>query len=60
MLLSIGVGVLVFGVQLIAYGAISKALAKRRMYRQRLASLRTTEWTPNRAPTLYRNRLGED
>lgn len=57
---SFAIGLLVFGIQLIAYGVVSNWLAKRRIYRQRLASLRSTEYAPQRQPVRFINRPGEN
>lgn len=60
MLTSILIGVAVFAAQLIAYRVVSRKLAARRNIKRRLASLVYEQPVARTAPTLYRNRLGED
>lgn len=60
MLTSILVGVAVFAAQVALYRVVSKKLAVRRAYRNRLASIRSMEYAPRVAPLRTHNRPGEN
>lgn len=60
MLTSILVGVAVFAAQVALYRVVSKKLALRKAYRNRLASIRTMEHKPRPAPMRFINRPGEN
>jgi ammonia channel protein AmtB len=54
------IGVAAFAAQLIAYRVVSKKLAQRRQYKERLAGIRTVEHKPRPAPMRFHNRPGEN
>lgn len=54
------IGVAVFAAQVIAYRVVSKKLAQRRRFKERLASIASTPAPSRPWPQPVRNRLGED
>lgn len=60
MLTSIVIGVAVFAAQIVLYNVVTRKLAARRAYLNRLASFRTVEHAPRVAPMRFVNRPGEN
>lgn len=60
MLTSILVGVAVFAAQVALYNVVTRKLALRKAYRNRLAGIRTMEHKPRPAPMRFHNRPGEN
>jgi hypothetical protein len=54
------IGVAVFAVQVAAYRVVSKKLAQRRQFKDRLAGIRTVEHKPRLVPMRFHNRPGEN